>query len=354
MKYNNYMTNESKNMLTKGGCGENKTEINYYSITVEDFILTNKYVINSGNTSRKYLWNNEKASLFIESILLGLPVPSVMTFIKDSKEYVIDGNQRLTAIEKFINNTYRLKKLSVLYYLNGFNYLDLPDRIKLSLRNYALGFTSVNNIEDADIYEIYNRINSRSYEENNIDYRANEDLKMLIEEMMSYKPFQNVFRSIIKKEQAEYILRFLALYDDFDSYNGNMKEFIKSYILKTKNNITLEKRKDLVLIFKNTLDTCIRIFDSNVFKNCICLQTSKGIKNVMYKSLSKPVFEFQMLGVAGFSFSQIYRNSSLIKQKYEERLFQDENFKPYYKKMSKRAFEYRIDIWHKIIEDIVK
>lgn len=347
------MTNESVNRTIKNTIGRNKPEIAYYSITVDNFIKNDKYIINQDNFSRKYIWNVERASLFIESILLGFPVPPIITYVNESKEYILDGYQRLVSIKQFINNVYRLKDLSVLCYLNGFNYLELPDSVKHSLRYYFLGVTSVNSIEDADIYNIYNRLNRRPYEGNNIDYDGNDELRTLIEEIINYKPFQNVFNVISKEEQAEFIIRFLALYDDFESYNGNMKTFIKSYILKTKDSITLDKRRNLILIFKNTFDSCLKIFDQDAFKNCLCLQTSKGIKNVMYKSLSKPVFELQMLGVSRFSFSQIYRNSFLIKQKYEEALLQDENFKPYYKKMSKRALEYRISIWQKIIGEIV-
>lgn len=347
------MTNEFMNISAKDGSGGRKPEINYYSITLEDFMESNnRYVINS-TLSRKYVWNDEKASLFIESILLGFPVPSVITYYNDSKEYVIDGYQRLVSIRNFFNNCYKLNKMSVLHYLNGLSYYELPDSIKICLKQYRLGITSVKAIENKYVFDIYSRINKRPYEGSNIDYLGNEDLKAIIDEMTNYKPFQNIFKSISKEEQAEFILRFLALYDDFDSYNGNMKDFIKSYISKTKNCITSEKRKELILTFKNTLDSCIRIFENDVFKNCICLQTSKGIKNVMYKSLSKPVFELQMLGVAQFSFSQIYRHSSIIKQKYEEALLHDDNFKPYYKKMSKRALEYRIDIWREIIREIV-
>lgn len=74
----------------------------------------------------------------------------------------------------------------------------------------------------------------------------------------------------------------------------------------------------------------------------------------MYKSISKPVFEMQMLGVADLDFGQIYRNAPLIKKKYEEMLNADSKFRPYYKKMSNRAIHYRVNLWRKIIQDIIK
>ncbi len=335
---------------------EKSSDITFYSLSVEEFFECERYVISPEYIRKKYTWNIEKAGLFIESVLLNWPAASVMTSIEGSKEYIIDGYQRICSIYNFINDSLKLENLKILSHLNGFKYSDLPAEYKKQIKSYDLYIICNHNLKQESILNYYKRLNFGSGDklDNGINYYENTDLKNLIEEMMSYKAFRQVFEGVEKGEQAEFLIRFLALQENFDSYNGNMKDFIKSYIIQSKNFLTSDKRRNLLLDFKNTLDSCIQIFQEDVFRNCIHLQTSKGVKNVMYKSLSKPVFEMQMLGVAGVKFSQIYRNRFFLKQKYEEALLLDDNFKPYYKKMSKRALEYRVNVWRNIIRDVVE
>ena len=52
---------------------------------------------------RKYVWDEEKATYFIESILLGTEIPPIVLFDDGSKNEVIDGRQRYETIKKFSN-----------------------------------------------------------------------------------------------------------------------------------------------------------------------------------------------------------------------------------------------------------
>src|SRR3989304_6490807 len=51
---------------------------------------------------RGYVWNINQASRFIESLLLGLPVPGIfLSKDDDRKLLVIDGQQRLVTLARF-------------------------------------------------------------------------------------------------------------------------------------------------------------------------------------------------------------------------------------------------------------
>ena len=78
-----------------------------YDMISEDIIdVTPEY-------QRHFVWNQERQSQLIESILLGIPVPSLfMATNKDSTWEVIDGLQRLTTIVNFIGNTDAIEKIS--------------------------------------------------------------------------------------------------------------------------------------------------------------------------------------------------------------------------------------------------
>src|SRR5438105_7064283 len=77
---------------------------------------------------RNYVWDNDKASYFIESILLGTEIPPLVFFDTGKKVEVIDGRQRFETIKKFIDGDFALsnKGLTVLTELKKKKFSDLP------------------------------------------------------------------------------------------------------------------------------------------------------------------------------------------------------------------------------------
>lgn len=65
---------------------------------------------------RNYVWDNIKASYFIESILLGTEIPPLVFFNNQKNIEIIDGRQRFETIKNFISNKSVLSK-------NGLNSL---------------------------------------------------------------------------------------------------------------------------------------------------------------------------------------------------------------------------------------
>ncbi|MEU6498599.1 DUF262 domain-containing protein [Streptomyces californicus] len=73
---------------------------------------------------RRDAWTIPRKSKFIESLMLGLPVPQLVLAEEDSDEgtyIVIDGKQRLLTLEKFFDPTggFKLTGLTALEHLNG-------------------------------------------------------------------------------------------------------------------------------------------------------------------------------------------------------------------------------------------
>lgn len=82
---------------------------------------------------RNYVWDKEKASYFIESILLGTEIPPLV-FFKGStsgtlNNEVIDGRQRFETLLNFLNNELALQSngLHRLYTFSGYKYIDLDE-----------------------------------------------------------------------------------------------------------------------------------------------------------------------------------------------------------------------------------
>lgn len=120
---------------------------------------------------RKYVWDNEKASYFIESILLGTEIPPIVLFDDGKKNEVIDGRQRYETIKRFLENRLQLNinGLKSLTALEGKYYSGLSETIRASFNNTKiriLQFSIVNepsltpDQEDKVKKEIFTRYNS--------------------------------------------------------------------------------------------------------------------------------------------------------------------------------------------------
>lgn len=120
---------------------------------------------------RNYVWDNEKATYFIESILLGTEIPPLVLFQTKDKNEVIDGRQRYETIERFLNDRFALSEdgLHCLKSLAGKKYSQLSDTIREQFeetRIRILQFRVVNepkldeDREDKIKKEIFRRYNS--------------------------------------------------------------------------------------------------------------------------------------------------------------------------------------------------
>lgn len=99
-----------------------------------DFVREKKWMNIRPEYQRRLVWDRRKKSLFIESLLMNIPVPPVFLYENDLNRYeVMDGQQRLNAILEFYDNTLVLTGLTSWAVLNGLTYAQCPPRIKSGL-----------------------------------------------------------------------------------------------------------------------------------------------------------------------------------------------------------------------------
>ncbi len=349
---------------------ENKIDLRLYNVKFSNFPIPIDYFYNSKKYiihpvfQRHFVWTNKQKSSLIETILTGMPMPNIYTYldINKDKELIIDGQQRLTTIKKFINNEFKLSGLENKL-LNGFDYFTLPKEYKNRIKNYKLNITQIDNLNNTNIlYEIFKKFNTgatklNAQELRNCIYQGK--FNSTIQDLTKYEGFSKIFKDkeIDRMEKEEYILRFFALYENFDNYKQDVKKFLDDYsndkmkmneLSEEIFNIQINK---LILKFKKSVDLNNAVFGVNAFKYC---DNKNKMHKVNYKSLSKSVYDMQMLGFADFDSELIIRNKEKIKNKYEELVLKNENMRPSYKKMSKKAVKYRICEWKKEIENIIK
>lgn len=72
----------------------------------EDTLNNTKY---DPDYQRNYVWDDEKATYFIESILLGTEIPPIIYFRNGDSIEIIDGRQRYQTVLRFLKNQFKLK-----------------------------------------------------------------------------------------------------------------------------------------------------------------------------------------------------------------------------------------------------
>lgn len=260
---------------------------------------------------RNYVWNKKQASKFIESLLLGLPVPGIFLYKdKDEKMLIIDGYQRIESICRYFKNSFDssdFRLSGVNHDFNGKNYESLKENEKDKIATSIIHATIIkaDNPEEKNyhaIYEIFERLNTGGVKLSPQEVRncvSEGELRRAITNL-SNKDEVKKFISIDnkRKKDEEIILRLLAL--SFDEYTGNMKQFLNSFMFKNKDLTDIKIKKGIdeflnMINFLNKLNSneyfrkndqlSIAILDSlwvGVYKNYDFLQ-NKSINQIKEK-----------------------------------------------------------------------
>lgn len=232
---------------------------------------------------RSYVWSHKQASRFIESLLLGLPVPGVFVFKEEEtgKHLIIDGQQRLKTLQFFYIGTFgvgRLKDktfrlLDVREPWNGKLYSELsePDRLRLddSIIHTTVFKQREPSNDDQSIYEVFERINTTGVRLSDQEVRTCVNFGpfyQLLKELNEVPQWRKIYgqKSERLKDQ-ELILRFLAILHDVQNYERPMKGFLNKF-MKTFDSAKKLENRNFKSEFIDTITEAERIFGEKAFR----------------------------------------------------------------------------------------
>ncbi|RCJ19432.1 hypothetical protein A6770_31845 [Nostoc minutum NIES-26] len=276
---------------------------------------------------REMVWDEDRQSKFIESVMLDLPIPYI--FVADISESedlarleVIDGTQRIRTLTSFIKNELKLKNLEKLTTLNGFTFQDLMPPRQRRFNRTTIRMIQLTEAADEEIRrDLFERINSGSLELNEMEKRRGSQpgkFLDLIEELSKEQQFRDLCSftqtQINKRDPQEFVLRFFAFLNDYQNYPGksNIHKFLDDYLKQENKSEILD-----VNAAKNEFYLMLN-FVKKYFPNA--LHTYVKSKNE-YEPTTRIKFESITVGVA----LALRQNQTLIPKSTE--LLYSEEFK---------------------------
>ena len=247
--------------------------------TVDSLVkrMTNKAFI-VPTFQRKFIWSKTHASRFIESLLMGLPVPGIFLYKRpeDGRHLVIDGQQRLRTLEGFYSGFFRDSKFrlsGVREPWNGLSYdeLDTDDQLRLDDSiMHAIIFNQESPKDTIDsIHFVFERINSGGIRLSPQEIRnciAEGDFTNLTAELNENQYWRNIYGIPSRRaKDQELIIRVLAFLDQGDKYEKPMATFLTRFA-KEMNDESPRKLASLRKSFEETAELCWLALDKSAFR----------------------------------------------------------------------------------------
>ena len=319
---------------------------------------------------RNYVWDSKKASLLIESVLLGIPIPII--YLADDGNgviNVIDGQQRLTSLFCFIDGTFpdgkkfKLTGLNVFTELKNKTYAELDSALQDKIQEYPLRVITFTADSDPDLqYEIFSRLNTGSVALNdqelrNCIYRGkfNDFIKELAQSQ-DYLSLLGFTGPHSRMKDIELVLRFISFYaETYINYTPPSKAFMNEVMRKYRNadDTTLRKFREA---FKRAVANTKTLFGDHAFRRFN--RGTEGHPNGEWeqKAINVSLFEITMDSMARIQPNVLMRHLDQIREAFIELVTSNADFINATSRASadKRAVQMRFKLWNDILESIVQ
>ncbi len=250
-----------------------------------------KEIIISPEYQRAFRWDQQRQSDFIESILLGIPFPSIFVATNpDGKWELIDGLQRVSTVLSFFNelkdengNSYpknglKLVEGSMLKGLKDITIETLPLEYKLQIKRTPCRVEII--LKESEFkmrYELFKRLNTGGeglsrQEIRNCIFRG---LDSRYSEFVSDLSQNDIFRDIVnisvaseeKMYYEELVLRYLTLKNKGTRYSqANIQDYMDEYLESQCKEFDDEKIQADKVLFSKIMELLESLKDENIFK----------------------------------------------------------------------------------------
>lgn len=264
----------------------------------DDNYVTEKFVIPDYQREED-IWSDDKKSLFIESILLGLPIPYLFLYEDTNGDLeIVDGVQRLSTLYSFIQGNLRLRNMGKLTSLNDFYFYDLTEATQKKFKNSTLRAVKL----DAAIKLDVNGVGSKEFRRDIIFARINRGGEKLSDAEFRRGSFPGRLTDLVdslsrdelfisltpygestekRQPRFELVLRFLAYIDYYTEVGHDVAKYLDKFLLSNQDifdeNRYKEEFNNMCVCLKNNISENI----GGIFKN-----SAGKIANSRYEAIS--------------------------------------------------------------------
>lgn len=277
---------------------------------------------------RDFVWDITRASLFIDSLIIGLPIPSI--FLGKSKEdenfMVIDGQQRLKSAYYYMTGDFISNGETSIFSLkglinrdwNGQTYAELDDKFKKRIRNAVINTTIIEDINSRPqvVHDLFHRLNtggmpltdqeirncvySGEFNKQIIELNKNANWRILLGNTLPDKRLRD----------AELILRYIALFHNVLVYKPSMKIFLSTFQDENK------KNSNFLAANKALFEKTVAVIVDNIGQDAF--RTTRSVNKSMSDALMVAIAQILSSG----------KELTDIQANYKK-LISDESFKRY-------------------------
>ena len=241
---------------------------------------------------REQMWDNIRKSRLIESLLLRIPIPAFYVAADEEDRWkVVDGIQRLSSINGYINNGFPLRNLEYLSDFEGKRYIDLPRAMQRRMKETELIVNVISPSTPVEVmFNVFLRINTGGVPLNPQEIRnalTPPHVRNYLKTLAQSEEFLRATEKSIRPNRMadrECILRFLAFYIDHWSHYSASNIDLNAYLTNAMRKIASigrEERSVLAGDFKKAMDAGFRIFGRDTFRR----QTSGNWRSAVNKAL---------------------------------------------------------------------
>ncbi|HTS34020.1 MAG TPA: DUF262 domain-containing protein [Candidatus Solibacter sp.] len=226
---------------------------------------------------REYVWPRTKADRFIESLLLGLPVPGIF-LVKEASGVllVLDGHQRLYTLNAFYEGVingqeYRLANVQERFDGKRYKDLDTEDRRRLddSIIHATIVRQDMPTEDQSSIYVIFERLNTGGVNLQPQEIRValyHGEFVRVLQNLNEDDAWRKLYGKKSRRlKDMEMILRFFAFLYYAGQYRSPMKDFLNRY-MATNRHLQKQPEKELCNVFTKTTETILTAIGAKAFR----------------------------------------------------------------------------------------
>jgi uncharacterized protein with ParB-like and HNH nuclease domain len=204
---------------------------------------------------RDFVWDDERQSKFIESVILGLPIPFI--FVAEIRESgrleIVDGSQRIRTLSAFLQNELSLTRLEKLTKLNGTQFHQFSIARQRKVKNTPIRMIVLTDKASEQVRkDMFERINRGSDLLKDMEQRKallqgkfTDFIYELCQDNAKLQKLAPIVKWLKKRqEHQELVLRYFALFDTYNHYPSNtgIAKFLDTY-LQNKNASFTDREK---------------------------------------------------------------------------------------------------------------